>query len=184
MNYKYHCQHEAESRANSIMTVPKKYPLTYGIKKDFIKYFTQLCELIKKLYLDMAKQPEAYGLVLTDFTMQTSDKKSKEAALISKSRNSVNRLPDTLFRLTQNGEVRNHQLIISLIYFKESIKKTDSCIVSAIPKFELILSRLVDFGFIISNFDGKNFDKTIDTFTLEYPEAPEIIDTLKIYCDF
>jgi len=45
------------------------------------------------------------------------------------------------------------------------------------------LFRLTDFGFAFSDFSGKPFDKTVDTFTVEYPDDPEIIDTVKIYCD-
>jgi len=183
MAYKYHCQHEAESMASSIMPVPDKYPLADGLPDDFINHFAQLCRLMKDMYLDMAKQPEAYGLVLTDYALQPAGSQSKETGLIRKSRLSVNRLPDTLFRLSQSGEVRNHQLIVSLPAFKESIKKTEPNIVSPVTKYELILSRLVDFGFTISDFNGKPFAKTIDSFTVAYPDAPELIDTLKAFCD-
>ncbi|MCL2377721.1 MAG: hypothetical protein FWC77_01185 [Defluviitaleaceae bacterium] len=100
MEHKYHCQHEATVIANSILPVPEDYPLANGLSDDFRKYFSQLRDLIREMYLDMAKQPEAYGLVLTDYSLQSADKKSKEYALIMKSKNSVNRLPDTLFRLS------------------------------------------------------------------------------------
>jgi len=183
MEYLYYCQYEAESIANSILSVPEEYPLTNGLSDDFRAHFTQLCELMKNMFLDMAKQPEAYGLILVDYTLKGAGSQSKEAGLIRKSRNSVNKLPDTLFRLSQSGDVRNHQLIISLSVFKEAIKQTEPCIVSPVPKYELILSRLIDFGFSISNFSGKPFAKTIDSFTVEYPDAPELIDTLKTFCD-
>ncbi|MCL2531384.1 MAG: hypothetical protein FWE40_04435 [Oscillospiraceae bacterium] len=183
MEYKYHCQHAAELIANSMLPVPEDYPLANGLPDDFIEHFTQLRNLIKDIYLDMAKQPEAYGLVLTDYNLQSADKKSKEYALAMKSKNSVNRLPDTLFRLSQNGEVHNHQLIVSLPSFKESLKQTATYGLSAVTKYELILSRLVDFGFSISGFNGKPFAKTVDSFTVEYPDTPELIDTLKTFCD-
>jgi len=182
MGYQYHCQHKAELTANSIMSVPDKYPLANGLPDGFIKNFSRLCGLVKDMYLDMAKRPETYGLVLADYALQSVDKKSKEHGLIMKSRNSVNRLPDTLFRLAQSGEARNHQLDISLPVFKESIKQTEPCLVNPVPRYEMVLSRLVDFGFVISDFNGKPFDKTLDSFTVEYPDAPELIDTLKAFC--
>ena len=183
MKYKYYCQHEAELIANSILPVPDDYPLANGLSKNFRKHFSQLRDLVKEIYLDMAKQPESYGLVLTDYNLQSVDKKSKEHVLIMKSKNSVNRLPDTLFRLSQNGEVNNHQLIVSLPTFKESLKQTAAYGLSVVTKYELILSRLVDFGFSISDFNGKPFAKTVDSFTIEYPDAPELVDTLKTFCD-
>ncbi|MCL2361678.1 MAG: hypothetical protein FWC73_07695 [Defluviitaleaceae bacterium] len=184
MEYRYHCQHAAEATANTILPVPEKYPLADGLPDDFREHFSQLCVLMKNMYLDMAKQPSAYGLVLTDYALQGTDSQSKERGLVLKSRNSVNRLPDTLFRLSQSGEVCNHQLIISLPVFKESLKQTESCIVSPVSKYHLILSRLVDFGFTISDFNGKPFGKTINSFTVEYPDMPELIDTLKTFCDY
>ncbi|MCL2445423.1 MAG: hypothetical protein FWD06_01465 [Oscillospiraceae bacterium] len=183
MDHKYHCQHAAELIANTMLPVPDDYPLANGLPEDFRKHFSQLRDLIKEMYLDIAKQPEAYGLVLTDYNLQSADKKSKEHALIMKSKNSVNRLPDTLFRLSQNGEVHNHQLIVSLPAFKESLKQTATYGLSAVTKYEWILSRLVDFGFSISDFNGKPFAKTVSSFTVEYPDAPELIDTLKTFCD-
>jgi len=182
-NYQYHCQHEAVAVANSIMPVPDDYPLANGLPNDFRMNFTQLCTLMKNMCLDMAEQPEAYGLVLIDYAVQRGNSQSKEAGLIRKSRNSVNRLPDTLFRLAQNGKVCNKQLIVSLPMFKEAIKKAEGGGVSPVTKYELILSRLVDFGFIISNFTGKPFDKTLESFTVEYPDLPELINVIKIFSD-
>ena len=52
-----------------------------------------------------------------------------------------------------------------------------------IPKYELILSRLADFGFLISDFSGKPFDKAVEIFSIDYPDNPTMIDTIKIYCD-
>ena len=134
VEFKFHCQHEAVVIANSILPVPEDYPLADGLPDDFRNHFLQLCELIKEMYIDMAKQPDAYGLVLTDYTIQPAGSQSKDNGLIRKSRNSVNRLPDTLFRLSQNGEVHNHQLVVSLPDFKESLKQTAAYGLSAVTK--------------------------------------------------
>ena len=88
-----------------------------------------------------------------------------------------------MFRLAQCGEIQNKQLIVSLPKFKEIIKKAEGNGVSPVAKYEFILSRLVDFGFIISNFTGKPFNKTLESFTVEYPDTPELISTIKIFCN-
>jgi len=183
MDCQYYCQQQAINLANTIIPVPKDYPLKPGLPTEFREHFTALCDLAKRIYLDMVKQPEAYGLFLTDLSLRALGSQSKEAGLIRKSKNSVNKLSDTLFRLCQSGEVCNHQLIVSLSAFKTVIKQAEGNGASPVTKYELILSRLVDFGFSISNFNGKPFTKTVDIFTVEYPDSPQIIDTLKAYCN-
>lgn len=41
----------------------------------------------------------------------------------------------------------------------------------------------MDFGFVISDFQGKPFDKKVEAFTVEYPEYPKMIDAVKSYCE-
>jgi len=176
MEYKYHCQYQAEAFANAIIPVPENYPLKNGLPEDFRTHFVKLCEIARNIYNDMAKQPESYGIMLIDI-------KSKDHHLIRKAQNTIHRFVDTLSRLAACGELQNHQLIVSVPAFKEAIKKSQSMVSGPVPKYELILSRLVDFGFVISDFDGKPFGKTLESFTVEYPDMPEIIDTIKIYCD-
>ncbi|MCL1807051.1 MAG: hypothetical protein FWG31_05045 [Oscillospiraceae bacterium] len=157
MQYTYHCQHQAESFANEIIPVPEDYPLKAGLPEDFRGHFAKLCEMAKNIYLDMAKRPEAYGLTLLD----VSDKDHNRAR---DSYRAIHRLGDTLNALFLNGEVQNHCLTADAARFKAAAKK--------IPKYKMILSRLRDFGFIIS-----------ETLTAEYPDHPIIIDVIKIYCD-
>ena len=52
-----------------------------------------------------------------------------------------------------------------------------------VPKYELIFSRLVDFGFVISGFEGKPFGKKVESFTVEYPDHPKMTNTIKTYFD-
>ena len=176
MEFKYHCQHQAESFARAILCVPKDYPLREGLEKDFRPRFARLCELAKSIYLDMAKQPENYGLMLVDI-------ESRDHNIARDSYRTIHRLADTLSRLVQCGEVKKHQLVVQAEAFKREIKKGQGAVSGAVPKYELILSRLVDFGFSVSGFDGKPFGKNIETFTVEYPGFPEMIDTIATYCE-
>ena len=176
MEYKYHCQYQAESFAKSILPVPDNYPLKDGLPEDFRKHFLKLCELAKNIYSDMAKSPEAYGLMLIDI-------ESKDRNLARDGYRSIHRFVDTLSNLSRCGEIKNQQLIVSAPAFREEIRKGHSFGSSPVSKYELVLSKLVDFGFVISDFDGKPFGKTIEFFTVEYPDYPDITDAIKTYCD-
>ena len=176
MEYRYHIQPQAEGFARAIIPVPQDFPLRNGLDKDFPKHFAKLCELVRNMYLDMAQRPESYGLKLID--MSVDDHHAIRAA-----KNTLHRLFDTLLRLCQCGVLENHLLTVSAEWFRAACKKGQGAVSNPIPKYELILSRLMDFGFSFSNFTGKPFAKTVETFTVEYPDAPEMIDTIKIYCD-
>jgi len=176
MNYLYHCQPQAEEFARQIIPVPADYPLRFGLPGDFRARFAKLCDLANEMYFDMAKRPEAYGLKLIDISSQ--DRNAIQAA-----KNTIHRLVDTLTRLCQSGRLENHRLVVDAGLFRAAIKKAQGGVSNPVPRYELILARLVDFGFVISDFTGKPFAKTVESFTMEYPDAPEMADTLKIYCD-
>ena len=160
MEYKYHSQHQAESFANSIISVPDDYPLKAGLPDDFRKYFAAICKLAKDIYMDMAKQPEAYGVMLLDIN-ETDYNRARD------SYRTIHRFGDTLNALFLNGKVENHCLTVDAAQFNMAAKK--------INKYKLMLSKICDFGFVISNING--------TIIVEYPDNPKIIDVLKIYCD-
>ena len=174
--YNYHCQHQAKDFARGIVPVPNDYPLKDGLPEGFRVQFARLCKLGKEIYMDMAKQPEAYGLTLVDI-------ESKDHNLVREGYRTIHRFVDTLSNISLCSELKNHQLIVTAETFRKSIKKAAGAVSGPVPKYELILSRLVDFGFVISDFAGKPFDKKIDTFTVEYPEDPEMIDAIKTYCE-
>jgi len=176
MDYRYHCQPQAEDYARAILPVPDGYPLRDGLPEDFREQFSKLCALMKEMYLDMARQPEAYGLTLVDIQLQDN-------RVIRDAGNSIHRLFDTMMRLSQSGEVRNHQLVVSAPAFKASIRKAQGAVSVPVPRYELILARLVDFGFSISGFTGKPFGKDVESFIVEYPDFPAMIDTVRAYCD-
>ena len=176
MEHTYHCQYQAELFAKAIIPVPTDYPLRDELPEDFRAHFTLLSELAKDMYMDMAKRPGSYGLMLINID-------SKDPNLIRKANNTIHRFVNTLSGLTQCGEVQNHQLIVTASTFKNILKKGQGTVINPVPKYELILSRLIDFGFVISDFNGKPFGKNIESFTIEYPDYPDMIDTIKTYFD-
>ena len=114
--YKYHCQHQAEAFARAVIPIPKNYPLKSGLPKEFQPNFSKLCELAKDIYLDMAKQPEAYGLMLVDI-------ESEDHNLARDGYRTIHRFGDLLSNLSRCGELKNHQLIVNAEEFRKSIKK-------------------------------------------------------------
>ena len=168
MEYKYHVQQAAENIARSIFPTPDNYAVRNGLPKDYPIHFARLRVLMKSIFEDMVKEPEAYGLKLV-----ASESEDKD--LIRKGNNSIHRLFDTLYCLAVSGEVENHCLVVCADKFKAAIKKPQSVGSSAISKYELIFSRLVDFGFTIN--------KDTRRFIVEYPDYPEMIGTLKQFYD-
>lgn len=173
---KYHCQHQARSFAEAIIPVPADYPLQAGLPDDFPQHFSRLCELAKDIYLDMAKQPGAYGLMLVDIN-------SKDHNLARDGYRTLHRFVDTLSNLSRHGELKDHQLTVNAEAFRQASKSGSGMVSGPVPKYELILARLADFGFVISDFEGKPFGKKVETFMLEYPDYPDMIDTIKAYCE-
>jgi hypothetical protein len=171
MEYKYHCQRQAESFARSILPVPEDYPLREGLPEEFRRHFRKLSELARCVYGDMALRPEAYGLMLLDIT-------EADHNLARDSYRSVHRFVDTLNAMFLNGEAAGHILTVDSAMFKKAINKNP-----AVPKYGLILARLIDFGFAVSDFNGDSIDKNAVSFTVEYPGYPDIIGTLKTYCE-
>ena len=176
IEYKYHCQHQAEAFARSILTVPEDYPLHAALPKNFQLHFSELCDLAKDIYMDMAKQPESYGLMLVDI-------ESKDHNLVRDGYRTIHRFVDTLSNLSNCSELKNHQLIVDAEEFKKAIKKGTGLVSGSVPKYELIFSCLVDFGFTISDFEGRPFGKKVECFIVGYPDCPEMMDTIKIYCE-
>lgn len=174
--YNYHCQHQAESFAKAILPIPNEYPLQAGLPKNFQLNFMKLCDLAKDVYMDMSKNPEAYGLMLVDI-------KSKDHNLARDGYRTIHRFVDTLSNLSNCSILENHQFLVNMEEFKASIKKGTGLVSGPVPKYELILLKLVHFGFAISGFEGKPFAKKVSSFSVEYPDYPEMMDTIKTYIE-
>lgn len=167
MAYQYHCQHQAEGFAREIIPVPGNYPLKPGLPEDFPMRFAALCELAKGIYLDMAQAPAAYGLMLLDIT-------SNDHNAARDSYRTVHRFVETLLALCVSGEIRDHCLHVDAKQFGVAIK--------TVPRYGLILSKLRDFGIVVSDFDGMLIDRRAQHFTVQTPDFPDMISTIKIYC--
>ena len=176
MDYKFHCQYQAEAFANAILPVPGDYPLKTGLPEEFRLWYAKFCDIAKNMYLDMAKRPEGYGLTLVDI-------KSGDKNEIRKGQNSIHRLLDTLQIISECGELSDHILTVNVTAFNEAIRNRGGNVAKAVPKYELILSRLTDFGFAFSGFTGGPYNKNDHEFTVRFPDAPEATDAFKIYCD-
>ncbi|MDR2598857.1 MAG: hypothetical protein LBC73_01105 [Oscillospiraceae bacterium] len=174
MKYKYYCQYQAEDYAKSILPVPKDYPLQKGLPKDYSKKFAKLCEFAKRIYMDMARNPENYGLILVE--LDTNDFEQIRNGFYS-----LRRFPDTIIALFQSGKLKNNQLIVQADEFHKLIKKNRGKTAASVSKYELILSCLSDFGFTFSDFNGKPYGKNVKEFTVEFPSDLELINTIKDY---
>jgi len=168
MEYTYHSQHQAESFAESIIPVPGDYPLKPGLPETFRDHFKNLCGIMKSIYADMAMRPEGYGVMLLTVN-ETDHNRARD------SYRTIHRLGDILYALFTSGEVKNNCMTTNAAKFNAAVKK--------ISKYGLLLNRLCDFGFTVSNFNGETIDKKAESFTVEYPDSSEIIGALKFYCD-
>ena len=168
MDYKYHVQLKAAEIADEFHATPMNYPLHKGLSDNFRERFADFRDIMKRMYKDMAVRPKDYGLKLVDISFQSSNDAAKGL-------NTINRLCNTLPALFESGCLEDNHLIVSADEFKKKIKERK------ITKYELMLARLTDFGFDFSEFDGKPFGNNVGTFTVAYPDAPGMIDTLYQY---
>ncbi len=165
--YRYHIQHQAERFASQIIAVPEDYPVRRGLPKEYPAHFSQLCVLAKSVYLHMAREPEAYGLPLLDA-------ESGDYNLARDSMRTIHRFADTLSAVFLCGTVHDHVLTVQKAAFTAKSK--------AIPKHRLILERLRDFGFVFSGPGGAPTENEGAEFSVEFPDSPHMIDTIKAYC--
>lgn len=175
MDYKYHIQYQAIERANAILPVPEDYPLKSGITDKFRAEFSQLCELVKNIYLDIAENPEVYGLPLIDAYEQNG--KQISWGPIGASSRSLYKPVEMLYILSCSGKMDDCTLRVHIQTFKDNIKK------GKFTGYNLILNRLTYVGFIFEGYTEKGFAKGNEYFTVSFPSNPEIMKTLKAYCD-
>ena len=180
MEYKYHCQKQAEEFVCAILPVPNDYLLQKGLPADFREQFAKLCALAKDIYADMAQNPEGCGLKLVGI-------EETDWNTIRLGKYSLYRFADMLLALFAQCELKDHCAIVPMTAFiaqtkkRRSDRKPNEMLVRPIPKYELVLSRLSEFGFVFSNFNGKPFGKNVESFTVEYPDDPEMIATICNY---
>jgi len=172
--YRYHCQHQAENFARAILPVPNDYPLRQGLPEDFRPRFARLCELARSIYLDMAKQPEAYGLMLVDIA-------STDHNLARNGYRTIHRLVDLLANLSRCGALAGNRLVVSLAAFRQANKTGAGLVSGPVPKYELLFTRLSEFGFVFSGFSGKPYGRQVERFTMECPDDPDMMEIIQLY---
>jgi hypothetical protein len=170
--YKYHVQRQAAEFARQILPVPLEYPVHPGLPEGFRDDFARLCEWAKAVYLDMARAPEAYGLMLVDIA-------ETDHNLARDSYRTIHRFVDTLNALALSGEVENHCLRVDAAKFRKAIKSN-----SGVPRYGQLLAKFCDHGLIISNLKGGTIARNAVLFTVESPGDPRLIDTIKRYCEY
>lgn len=104
-----------KNQVNAFLYVPADSPLNPSLPEDYREHFVRLCELAKRVYFDMAKEPEAYGLALLPIDSTNND-------LARESYQSVYRFVETLNALFANGEVTEHCLRVDTAKFRKRIK--------------------------------------------------------------
>lgn len=176
MEHQYHAQREAATYYQHIPHVPESFAvepkLLGGVNNaQFVEAFRQYAETMKRMYQDMQARPEAYGVLVVDIHLVNENK--EDGNLAKASWRSIKRLGDVMAVIGQLGEVDQDALRIPIARFKSALNK--------MVKVHLMLKRLADFGFVISDLDGEKFSKGADFFTVTYPETPVLMRVVKAY---
>lgn len=176
MEHIYHVQHEVVSYYQHIPSVPDTVAidkkLLFGMNESqFIENMSYFNDIMKHIYIDMETRPEEYGLPIIDINQVNENK--ADGNLAKASWRSVKRLGDVIAVIGKLGEIDGDSLQLSVSSFKDSLKK--------IEKFNLILNRLIDFGFEITDYNGKSFNKGTDIFSITYRKIPLLMRILKAY---
>ena len=124
----------------------------------------------------MAEHPDEYGLLLINVHEQNNQAihlcvrgpiRDKGIHCIEHSM--------CCMRFFNSGTIQNHILLWDGQSFISQIKS------SKITRYHLILNKLIEFGFVINGYSNNKIKDA--TFTVSYPSNPQMIDTLKVYCD-
>ena len=154
---KYHVQYQALEKFEKVLPVPKDFPLKQDLDPKIRQHFIALNSLVKKMYWDMAENPENYGVLLVDIHEQTEKPYS---GFILDSENSLKRLMDVIYTLFINAEIEENTLKLSIKDFKEQIKKNQKINgTKKVDNYKLILNQLINFGFVLIIMIRKNLVK-------------------------
>jgi hypothetical protein len=118
----------------------------------------------------MRQDPARYGLPLDEI-----DKFSDTSKEARTGRHAVYRLGNLIYNLGQAGEFTNRELVVDLEQYKTSSK------VKAVPNATMILGQLEKFGFELTGFTGKGFEKGAKAFCIAYPDNPDVMAAFKAY---
>lgn len=166
MEYKYYVQEYAKKRADNILPVPDYFPLRGDFGSDFIPDFSELTKILKKIYIDISKNPAGY-----ECELYPVNEKIRGKGVDNESNLSLDRIVKCLRILCDCGKINNNNtLSVKADNFNKQIKK--------VKNHSAIIEKLKDFGFF---FQDDIFNKNIDYFLISYPDKPNIMNVLKIY---
>jgi len=161
MEYKYYIQEYAKKRVDNILPVPSDYSLKGNFGSNFISNFSELTELLKGIYKDVIKNPDAYKCDLYPLDQEPRGKQGID----NESNTSLDRIVKCLRTLCDCGELKGKKLKVNVTQFKKQIKK--------VKDYSAIMEKMKVFGFQFQETNDKNIIKNINN--------PNIIPTMKIY---
>lgn len=141
---------------------------------EFREGLSELTDIVYNVYSDMRANPDDYGLPLVEISIHGGFTDEARA-----SKNSCKRLVTLLFILGKTGIFQNNELSIKIQEFTQANKSLKGK--DRVLKPLVVLNKLLDFGFHITGFNGKSFNKGIDTLFLSYPDDSKVIKALKGY---
>lgn len=171
----FHSQKSARCHRENMMPVPDDFTIhpSYlcGCKKeDFIAGFKQLYSTVARIYDDIFQNPADYGLPL--FEIEKYRSASREA---NTSAHSIRFIGHLLYNLGQAGELVDGNLVVNLEKYQALCKE------KKVSKAPMIMGKFREFGFEFAGFNGKGFDKGLNSFTVAYPANPHVMAALKGY---
>lgn len=131
---------------------------------QFWRAFGELRDIFEDFYKQAVEHPENTTMLL--YELDKYDRKSKEAkaghtALLS--------FPITLFTLAVASVWENNVLTVNHVHFKEAIK------IMGGSKTSEQIQRFCEHGFVFSEWNGKKFLTNCESFTMDYPDNPNIL---------
>lgn len=138
---------------------------------EFVAAFRQYTSIMARMYRDIEAKPEEYGVLIVD--IRTVNENKEDGNLVKASWHSLKRLGNVMAEVGRLGEIEQDGLRIPLAAFKTGLKK--------MVKFHLILNRMREFGFVISDHNGEKFNKDAQSFHVTFPENPHLMRVVKAY---
>jgi hypothetical protein len=139
-------------------------------RASLIAGFQQFHPTVWQIYEDMYQDPAGYGLPLYEIEKYPAFSKEYRAA-----GHAVYRLGNLIYNLGQAGEISCGELVVDLEQYKITSKG------KAVPNAPMILSQLPRFGFELTGFNGKGFDKGAKVLCIAYPDNPDVMAAFKAY---
>ncbi|MDF2686208.1 MAG: hypothetical protein K0S55_1389 [Clostridia bacterium] len=177
--HEYCCQNSVQQILDFMIPIPEFFKVDGKYLYDcdeyeFISGFKNLSDIISDIYKDIIKSPDEYGFsLIPDIDYSIFNPKANQSSNYARS------LMSLLKIIGRTGELINGELTVSLDFYNSIIRTLKPKY--KIPKPNMIIKKLFNFGFFISDFNGKNFNKDIKQFVISYPDNPIVIKALKGY---